>query len=149
MSPSERAAIAAARDAASKAYAPYSQFQVGAALVTEQDEIITGCNVENASFGLTLCAERGAAMRAVVQGSRFFFLLAIYTATESPTPPCGACRQFLREFAPNLRILMGCNGDEVQVATLDELLPESFGPGSLDGGGPDEGDSSPADCKEA
>lgn len=149
LSPSERVALEAARHVAQFAYAPYSGFRVGAALLTELDDVITGCNVENASFGLTLCAERSAAVRAVAQGTQFFLLLAIHTPTGAPTPPCGACRQFLREFAPKLRVIMGCEGDDVLVATLDELLPHSFGPGSLDDGGSDESDSGPIDREEA
>jgi cytidine deaminase len=149
LNPSERVALAAAQKAAELAYAPYSGFKVGAALMTEKDELITGCNVENASYGLTICAERSAATRGVAQGSRFFMLLAIHTPTAAPTPPCGACRQFLREFAPRLRIVMGCESDEVLISTMDELLPLSFGPGSLEEGGPDESDSGPLDREEA
>jgi cytidine deaminase len=93
--------FALARDAAENAYAPYSKFRVGAALLTEDGRIFTGCNVENRSFGLTICAERNAVCQAVARGCRVFAALAIVTPdSESPVGPCGACRQVLSEFMP-------------------------------------------------
>jgi len=122
---SERDAVRAAKACAERAHAPYSGFVVGAALVSE-GATTCGCNVENASYGLTICAERNAASTAIASGEKFFLMLAIYTPTPRPTTPCGACRQFLAEFAPQLRILMACDGDEVVVTTLDVLLPHGF-----------------------
>ena len=110
----------AARQAATKAHAPYSKFHVGAAILTLSDEIIDGCNVENSSFGLTICAERTAAVRAIVQGQLDWKAIAIVSPTG--VTPCGACRQVLSEFAPNL---------EVWFAHLDPKLPVT-GPISLD-----------------
>jgi cytidine deaminase len=112
--------LEAARQAALQAYAPYSQFTVGAAIWTRSDRIITGCNVENSSFGLTICAERTAATRAIVEGDLDW--LAIAVVSPSSVTPCGACRQFLAEFAPRL---------EVWYAYLDPSQPVS-GPVSLE-----------------
>ncbi len=122
----EQEALASAKAVSRRAHAPYSGFVVGATFVTEGD-MFSGCNVENASYGLTTCAERNGVAAAIAGGAKFFLLLAIYTPTKEPTTPCGACRQVLREFAPSLRILMACDGEDVGVATLEELLPASFG----------------------
>jgi cytidine deaminase len=114
------------------AYAPYSNFLVGAALLTETGEIFTGCNVENASYGLAMCAERVAAFKAVAEGQRSFLTLAL--ALSGNGSPCGACRQVLHEFAPNLPILIGDDsGHLVSQTTLDTLLPNAFGPDHLTG----------------
>jgi len=123
--------LAFARQAQEKAYAPYSSFRVGAA-VFAGGEIYEGCNVENAAYGSTICAERGAAMRAVMAGNTFFDAIAIVGDSEAPTVPCGACRQFLAEFNPEMRVVMGAVGDAVMVMTLEELLPEAFVRGYLD-----------------
>lgn len=123
---SERAALEAARAVAGRAYAPYSGFTVGAALVTETQGIFSGCNVENGSYGLTVCAERASVLAAVAGGARHFFLLAVYTPTRELTLPCGACRQVLAEFNPSLRLVLGCDSDDVGITTLDELLPWPF-----------------------
>jgi len=123
--------LAFARQAQEKAYAPYSSFRVGAA-VFAGGEIYQGCNVENAAYGSTICAERGAAMRAVMAGNTFFDAIAIVGDSEAPTVPCGACRQFLAEFNPEMRVVMGAVGDAVMVMTLEELLPEAFVRGYLD-----------------
>ena len=120
------AIIQAAIDARQRAYAKYSGYQVGAALLCSSGEIVTGCNVENASYGLTLCAERVAIGSAVAQGHREFSAIAIATADGSA--PCGACRQVLAEFSPDLPILLGPlepPGDVV-ITSLDLLLPRQF-----------------------
>jgi cytidine deaminase len=130
---SERMALlaAAAKAASARAYAPYSRFPVGAAVLTETGEIFSGCNVENASFGLTNCAERSAVFAAVAAGHRKFRACAIYVPGNKVAAPCGACRQVLREFGTGMEILSICGGDEEVRTTLDVLLPNSFGPESL------------------
>jgi len=125
------ALLAFAREAQEKAYAPYSEFRVGAAIFAG-GEIYQGCNVENAAYGSTICAERGAAMRAVMAGHRHFDAIAVVGDSEAPTVPCGCCRQFLAEFNPEMRVVMGGATDAVMVMTLDELLPEAFVRGYLD-----------------
>lgn len=116
--------IQIAREASEKAYAPYSKFRVGAALRSGQT-VFAGCNVENASYGLTMCAERNAVAIAIAQGCNSFDVIAIYTDTDEPTAPCGACRQVLHEFSPKLRVIMSSHTRTVE-RTLDELLPLSF-----------------------
>lgn len=116
----------AARQAAASSYSPYSDFAVGAALLTESGQIITGCNVENASYGLSLCAERVAVGRAVADGHRRFAALALFTPTETPVPPCGACLQVLLEFAPELHISAVCQSDARLEGDLKEFLPRAF-----------------------
>ena len=106
------------------AYVPYSRFAVGAALRTTDGEVITGANVENASYGMTMCAERNAVFAAVAAGKRQFDAIAVYADADS-VPPCGACRQVMAEFAPSLRVIFR-RGAEPVVMTLDELLPEQF-----------------------
>lgn len=125
------ALLAFAREAQEKAYAPYSDFRVGAA-VYAGGEIFQGCNVENAAYGSSVCAERGAAMAAVMAGKTFFDSVAVVGDSEDPTVPCGACRQFLAEFNPEMRVVMGGGLDHVAVSTLDELLPDAFVRGYLD-----------------
>ncbi len=114
-----------ARKARENAYAPYSNFKVGAALLTESGEIFTGCNVENSSYGLSVCAERVALFKAVSEGYRKFKALAVVADTERPVPPCGACRQVLWEFGDIDIIMSNLKGD-VKVMKLSELLPEGF-----------------------
>ena len=125
------ALLAFAREAQDKAYAPYSGFKVGAAIFAD-GEIYQGCNVENAAYGSTMCAERGAAMAAVLAGRTFFDAIAVVGDAEDPTVPCGCCRQFLAEFNPEMRVVMGGRLDHVQAASLDELLPDAFVRGYLD-----------------
>lgn len=118
--------IAAARAAREQAHCPYSGFSVGAALRCADGTIFTGVNVENASFGLTLCAERAAVVSAVTAGHRSFTAVAVVTDTDPPAMPCGACRQVLTEFAPELEVLAADMGDAVVRTTLDKLLPGRF-----------------------
>ena len=118
-----------AREARKNAYAPYSGYRVGAALLSKDGRIFTGCNVENAAYGNSFCAERTALVKAVSEGVREFDAIAI--AAEGSAPfPCGACRQSLYEFAPALDVLVTWNG-EVRKTTLAALLPEGFGPVAL------------------
>lgn len=126
--------VLALRVAASRAYCPYSRFPVGAAVLSGSGEIFTGCNVENASFGLTICAERNAVFQAVVRSQGFLVIRAVvvYTSTPSPTAPCGACRQVLNEFGPDALIFSVCDGPEVLKSRLSELLPQAFGPANLE-----------------
>ena len=110
-------------------YVPYSHYPVGAALLGMDGKVYTGCNVENAAYGNTLCAERTALCKAVSEGAREFEAIAIAARGSAPFP-CGACRQSLYEFAPDLRVLVIWDGS-VRKTTLRELLPEGFGPSSL------------------
>lgn len=111
------------------AYVPYSGYRVGAALLGRDGKVYTGCNVENAAYGNTLCAERTALCKAVSEGAREFTTIAIAAVGSAPFP-CGACRQSLYEFAPGLRVLVTWDGN-VREAMLSDLLPEGFGPSSL------------------
>lgn len=124
--------IEKAIEASKMAYAPYSNFMVGAALQLKSGEIIMGCNVENASFGLTNCAERTALFTAIARGEKKFSKLAIYVDREAFTAPCGACRQVIFELAPNIEILMVNNRGEIKKTTIKELLPMSFGSEDLE-----------------
>jgi cytidine deaminase len=119
------ALFAEARRAADFAYAPYSKFRVGAALLAEDGSIFSGCNVENRSFGLTICAERNAAWQGVAKGRRRFTALAISTPdSEAPVGPCGACRQVLSEFmGPGAPVRFGGGGRDRVDTTMGELLP--------------------------
>ena len=116
--------IEKARRAMEAAYAPYSGFRVGAALCTGGGKVYTGCNVENESFGATICAERTAAVKAVSDGERRFTQLAIVSSANQATPPCGMCRQFLAEFSDALRIYLA-EGDGFVEYTLEELFPRA------------------------
>lgn len=122
--------VAAARAAREQAYAPYSQFRVGAALLTAEGAVFTGCNVENASYGLTICAERAAACAAVAAGARRFRRIVVATDSDPPAAPCGACRQVLSEFGPDAEVVAVGPARELRW-TLRELLPAAFGPEQL------------------
>lgn len=115
-----------ARKSAENAYAPFSGFKVGAAILTTGGDVFTGVNVENSSYGATICAERVACTKAVSEGFREFEAIAIATYGGVEADPCGMCRQFLFEFAPKLRVITGKNEDEIEVSNLDELLPKGF-----------------------
>ncbi len=121
--------IALATEARQKAYAPYSHYLVGAALLTSSGKVYTGANVENASYGLAICAERTAAVKAVSDGERDFVAIAV--VTENGGTPCGACRQVLNEFGPEMRVLIANAAGNYQALRLSELLPASFGPEQL------------------
>jgi cytidine deaminase len=118
--------IAAARRARRLARAGYSRFKVGAALETAGGVIITGCNIENATYGLSMCAERVALFKAVSEGHRRFRRLAVVAASNAPTPPCGACRQLLWEFAGDLEIILANIRRETGRFQLNDLLPLPF-----------------------
>ena len=121
-----RMAIAARENA----YTPYSGFRVGAALLTEDGEVITGANIEIASYSPTLCAERNAIFTAVHKGARNIRKMAV-TADAKDTFPCGVCRQVMREFGKDMEIIVANSVDDYRVFTLEELLPHSFGPEDL------------------
>lgn len=112
-----------------RSYVPYSNYPVGAALLAKDGRVFTGCNVENAAYGNTMCAERTALFKAVSEGAREFTAIAVAARGSAPFP-CGACRQSLYEFAPDLRVMVTWDGN-VRRTTLRELLPEGFGPSSL------------------
>jgi cytidine deaminase len=125
--------VTAAQRAAAHAYCPYSRFRVGAAVLTNQGEIFAGCNVENASYGLTICAERNAIFHAVAHTADVLAIRAVlvYTPTPSPTAPCGACRQVINEFGLDAVVISVCDGPEVVRSTTSDLLPGAFGPSNL------------------
>ena len=121
-----QALLAAAREASAHAHCPYSRFAVGAAVRAADGRMFTGCNVENASFGLTMCAERNAIFQAVAAGAKDIVALAVYTPTSQPVSPCGACRQVMAEFGA-ADVLSSCDGETTKRWTVAELLPDAFG----------------------
>ena len=121
----------AAMRARKNTYAPYSKFKVGAAIETIDGRIFTGCNIENASYGLAICAERVAVFKAVSEGVKKFKRIAIVTGAKKPTPPCGMCRQVLFEFNPNLEIIIANTNGKVIKTKLSKLFPYAFGPKNL------------------
>lgn len=118
--------IALAKKARKKAYVPYSKFKVGAALEASNGKIYTGCNIENASYGVTVCAERAALVKAVSEGVKKFKRIAIIADTKYPCPPCGICRQALYEFSPDLEIIMSNLKGKTMVVKLSSLLKHAF-----------------------
>ena len=115
-----------------RSYAPYSKFPVGAALLCADGDVFTGCNVENAAYGSTICAERTALVKAVSEGHRTVTTLAVAGKSQDYCWPCGACRQMLYEFAPGLTVLVAREDGDYVKLPLKELLPHGFGPGSMD-----------------
>ncbi len=128
---SVEAVVRAALAARDRAYAPYSGFRVGAALVTGNGAVFTGANVENASFGLTVCAERVALWTAIVAGATSIRLLVVIADTHDPVSPCGACRQVLMELAPDADVVMATVSGRRELLTVRELLPRAFTTGAL------------------
>ena len=120
-----------AREVQRHAYCPYSKFRVGAAVLTDSGDIFTGCNVENASYGLTICAERNAIFQMVARAHQRVQAVVIYTPTSKPSAPCGACRQVINEFGPDVLIISVCDGPDVLKKSLSALLPDAFGPANL------------------
>ena len=115
-----------AKEASLNAYVPYSHFPVGAALECDDGTVYTGCNVENAALGSTICAERTACCKAVSEGHRSFRRIAIYADSENWCTPCGACRQFLSEFSPEMEVLCAKAGNRYVSYKLSELMPHTF-----------------------
>jgi cytidine deaminase len=126
-----REMIERAKKAANNAYSPYSKFKVGAAVLSGERQIFAGCNVENASFGMTICAERNAIFQSVAHGARKILAVVIYTPTAEPTAPCGACRQVINEFGPSAEVICVCDGKNSARWTLSQLLTNAFGPNNL------------------
>ena len=123
--------ISKALEAKKLAYAPYSNFPVGAALMTSSGKIFTGCNVELASYGGTICAERTAIVKAISEGARDIKAICCVADTEDFCTPCGICRQFIYEFGPEIEVIMANKKGEFCSASISELLPKAFGPGDL------------------
>lgn len=121
----------AAKAAAALSYSPYSNFAVGAAILTEDGTVVSGCNVENASYGLCNCAERTAIFSAAAQGHRRIKCVVVYTPTPKPTAPCGACRQVIYEFGADARVVSVSDGPERIDSSIGALLPRAFGPSDL------------------
>jgi len=129
--PGDEELVRVASLARQRAHAPYSKYKVGAAIRTKRNKVHSGANVENASYGLTVCAERTAAFAAVNAGDTAFDAIAIVIDDERLPTPCGACRQVLAEFAPEMRVILATTGDKRKVTTLRELLPDPFLPENL------------------
>ena len=126
LDPAGTALVEAARAARLHAHAPFSRFQVGAALLTREGRVFTGCNVENASYGLTVCAERVAVWKAVSEGYRAFTRIAVVADTGEPTPPCGACRQILWELGGDLEVILANLEAPKALYRMRDLLPHPF-----------------------
>lgn len=126
MSETDKKLIESATNARENAHAPYSNFKVGAALLSESGEIITGCNVENATYGLTICAERTAIFKAISDGKNKFEKIAVVADTENLTPPCGACRQIIWEFCGDIEIILANLKGKTETFQMRELFPNAF-----------------------
>lgn len=118
--------VAIARQARERARAHYSHFKVGAALETADGRVVTGCNIENATYGLTMCAERVAIFKAISEGHDHFTRIVVVADTDEPTPPCGPCRQILWEFAGDIEVILANLHEEKARLRLSELLPQPF-----------------------
>jgi cytidine deaminase len=118
---------ARARAAMKHSYSPYSRFRVGAALLTSKGKVYTGCNIENSSYGLTMCAERTALFKAISEGEKRFAALAITSDDDTFTPPCGACRQVIMDLAGDIDIVLARKDGTLKVLRTSELLPLPFG----------------------
>ena len=118
--------IAEAKKVRENAYTPYSNFRVGAAVLTEDNRIFTGCNIENSSYGLSICAERVAIFNAISAGYKKFIKLTVVTNTEPPASPCGACRQIIFEFGDNIEVIMVNLKGEIKIMKINELLKDGF-----------------------
>jgi cytidine deaminase len=129
--PDYAALVTAAIAAREQAYAPYSRFAVGAAALTASGKVYPGCNIENAAYSPTLCAERVALVSAYAAGEREIVALAVVTPTAGPASPCGACRQVIYELAPNSSIVLANLNGQLRLTTPQELLPDGFGAGQL------------------
>jgi cytidine deaminase len=114
-----------------KAYCPYSKFRVGAVVLSDDGQLFEGCNVENASYGLTICAERNAVFQMVARAQQKIVAVVIYTKSPKPAAPCGTCRQVIHEFGPDALIMSVCDGPDVLKKKLSDLLPDAFGPANL------------------
>ncbi|MEF2291913.1 MULTISPECIES: cytidine deaminase [Virgibacillus] len=129
----KQALIEAAKTIREKAYVPYSNFQVGAALQTGSGNIYTGCNIENAAYPVTCCAERVAIFQAIANGEKSFTEMAVVADTERPVPPCGSCRQVMSEFFPSDMLIHLTNlKEDIKTVKMEELLPFSFQPSDLE-----------------
>lgn len=126
MTETEKELVEAATKVRMRAYAPYSNFRVGAAVRTKTGKIYTGCNVESASYGLTVCAERVAIWKAVSEGEKEFSAIAVVAETEELTPPCGACRQIIWEFCRDIPVTFANLKGETETVPMSELLPRAF-----------------------
>ena len=123
--------ISAAKSARANAHAPFSKFKVGAALRTSSGKIFGGCNVENATYGLTVCAERVAIFKAISEGERKFDAIAVVTDTDALTPPCGACRQLIWEFCGDVPVVMSNLQGKVEELRMSQLFPKPFDSSNL------------------
>lgn len=126
METNEKELIEAAREVRERAYAPYSKFKVGAAVRTKSGKVYTGCNVESASYGLTVCAERVAIWKAVSEGEKEFTEIAVVADTQELTPPCGVCRQIIWEFCGDIPVIFANLKEDSEVVKMSELLPRAF-----------------------
>lgn len=126
MKHTEKELVDAAAEVRERAFAPYSNFSVGAAVETEDGEIYTGCNVESASYGLTVCAERVAIWKGVSEGEKKFSRLAVVVDTDELTPPCGACRQIIWEFCGDIPVILSNLHGKTETVQMSELLPRAF-----------------------
>jgi len=122
----DRELIEAARNVRENAYAPFSEFKVGSAIETDDGEIVAGCNVESASYGLTVCAERVAIWKAISQGKRKIVKIAVVADTEELTPPCGVCRQIIWEFGGDIPVVFANLNGKVETVQMRDLLPRAF-----------------------